>query len=59
MLAQIVALENPTLEQKKTEIVRKNAADQKELLKIEDSILHSLSSTSDIQSILMDETLIN
>jgi dynein heavy chain len=39
--------------------VRKNAADQKELLKIEDSILHSLSSTSDIQSILMDETLIN
>ena len=29
MLAQIVALENPNLEQKKSEIVRKNALDQK------------------------------
>ena len=29
MLAQIVSLENPNLEQKKTEIVKKNAADKK------------------------------
>lgn len=29
MLAQIVALENPSLEQKKIEIVKKNAADKK------------------------------
>ena len=43
MLAQIVALENPSLEQKKIEIVKKNAADKKQLLAIEDSILKSLS----------------
>ncbi len=48
MLAQIVALENPNLELKKTEIVKKNAQDQKELLNIEDSILKSLSETGDI-----------
>lgn len=29
MLAQIVTVENPNLEQKKTEIVKKNAADKK------------------------------
>jgi len=43
MLAELVALENPQLEQKKKEIVRKNAADKKELLNIEDNILQSLS----------------
>lgn len=60
MLAQIVALENPNLENKKTEIVRKNAQDKKELVSIEDSILRSLSETKgDISEILMDETLIN
>ena len=60
MLAQIVTVENPNLEQKKTEIVKKNAADKKELLNIEDSILKSLSETKGgINEILMDETLIN
>ena len=59
MLAQIVALENPQLEQKKTEIVKRNAADKKELLNIEDSILKSLSDVKDIEEILKDETLIN
>jgi dynein heavy chain len=55
-----VALENPNLENKKTEIVRKNAQDKKELVSIEDSILRSLSETKgDISEILMDETLIN
>lgn len=59
MLAQIVALENPNLENKKVEIVRKNAADKKELVAIEDSILRSLSETKgDISEILMDENLI-
>ena len=43
MLATIVGLENPNIEQKKTELVRKNAADRKELLNIEDAILESLS----------------
>ena len=59
MLAQIVALENPNLEQKKQEIVKKNASDQKQLLKIEDDILKSLSETGDIASILKDESMIN
>lgn len=60
MLAQIVALENPSLEQKKIEIVKKNAADKKQLLSIEDSILKSLSDQKgDISEILLDETLIN
>ncbi|CAD8156782.1 unnamed protein product [Paramecium pentaurelia] len=60
MLAQIVALENPALEQKKIEIVKKNAADKKQLLAIEDSILKSLSDQKgDISEILLDETLIN
>lgn len=60
MLAQIVALENPSLEQKKLEIVKKNAQDKKELLGIEDSILKSLSEQKgDISEILMDESLIN
>lgn len=59
MLAQIVALENPNLENKKVEIVRKNAADKKELVAIEDAILRSLSETKgDISEILMDENLI-
>jgi len=43
MLAQIVALENPQLEQKKTEIVKRNAQDKKELVSLEDGILRSLS----------------
>lgn len=43
MLAILVGLENPNLEQKKIEIVRKNASDKKELFNIEDSILKSLS----------------
>jgi len=60
MLATIVGLENPNLEQKKIEIVRKNAADKKDLLNIEDSILKSLSEQKgDISELLMDETLIN
>ena len=59
MLSQIVALENPQLEQKKTDIVRKNAQDKKDLVEIEDKILKSLSSTNDIEDLLKDETLIN
>jgi dynein heavy chain len=59
MLALIVALENPQLEQKKTEIVKKNAADKKNLVDIEDNILKSLSSASNIEDLLRDETLIN
>ena len=43
MLAQIVALENQVLENKKNDIVRTNAADKKKLVEIEDSILKSLS----------------
>ncbi len=43
MLAELVALENPQLEQKKKDIVKRNAADKKELLNIEDNILQSLS----------------
>lgn len=59
MLALIVALENPNLENKKNEIVRKNAQDKKDLVNIEDQILKSLSETKgDISEILMDETLI-
>ena len=45
MLAQIVALQNPQLEQKKLDIVIKNAQDKKTLIEIEDSILKALSST--------------
>lgn len=45
MLAQIVALENPQMEEKKLDIVRRNAADKKTLIEIEDSILKALSST--------------
>ena len=60
MLAILVGLENPNLEQKKIEIVRKNASDKKELFNIEDSILKSLSEQKgDISELLMDETLIN
>lgn len=59
MLATIVGLENPTLEQKKIEIVRKNAADKKQLLSIEDSILKSLGETAGgIEEMLADEKLI-
>lgn len=42
MLAQLVALENSQMEIKKQEIVKKNAADKKELLGIENGILKSL-----------------
>lgn len=60
MLATIVGLENPTLEQKKIEIERKNAADKKELLNIEDSILKSLQEQKGgISEMLADESLIN
>lgn len=57
MLAVIVELENPALEKKKSEIVKKNAADRKELVNLEDGILKSLSESEG--DILMDETLIN
>lgn len=43
MLALIVALENPALQQKKTDIVKKNAQDKKDLFEIEDKILKNLS----------------
>ena len=60
MLAELVALQNPQLEQKKKEIVRRNAADKKELLNIEDSILQSLNQgEGGIDELLLDETLIN
>lgn len=60
MLAQIVALENPQMEQKKLEIVEKNAEDRKTLISIEDSILKALSSTDgNIDEFLKDESLIN
>jgi dynein heavy chain, axonemal len=60
MLATIVGLENQVLEQKKIEIVKKNAQDRRDLLNIQDSILKSLSETKgDISEILMDEKLIN
>lgn len=59
MLAQIVAIENPQLEFKKSEIVKRNAADKKELLKIEDTILKSLSEITDINDMLKDETMID
>lgn len=39
MLAKVVELENPQLEQKKKDIVEKNAQDKKELLNLEDGIL--------------------
>mmetsp|Transcript_28799 Transcript_28799/g.26021 ORF Transcript_28799/g.26021 Transcript_28799/m.26021 type:complete len:241 (+) Transcript_28799:200-922(+) len=57
MLAVIVELENPTLEKKKSDIVKKNAQDRKELVNIEDGILKSLSESEG--DILDDETLIN
>jgi len=39
--------------------VKRNAADRKELLKIEDSILKSLSEITDINDMLKDETMID
>ncbi|KAL4464296.1 hypothetical protein ABPG72_011341 [Tetrahymena utriculariae] len=59
MLAKVVELENPQLEQKKTEIVKRNAEDKKSLLQIEDEILRSLQASDDISELLMDESLIN
>lgn len=60
MLAQIVAIENPQLENKKLDIVLKNSEDKSKLLQIEDSILLALSATKDdIGEVLKDETLIN
>jgi dynein heavy chain len=60
MLAQIVALENPQLEQKKLDIVIKNSQDKKTLIQIEDSILKTLASTEgNIDEFLKDESLIN
>jgi dynein heavy chain len=58
MLAKVVELENPQLEQKKTEIVKRNAQDKKDLLEIENNILKSLQSAADINALLMDENLI-
>jgi dynein heavy chain len=43
MLAKIVELENPNLENRKSEIVRKNASDKKLLYQLEDKILRVLS----------------
>ncbi|KAL4440889.1 hypothetical protein ABPG74_009302 [Tetrahymena malaccensis] len=60
MLARVVEKENPNLENRKNEIVRKNAQDKRDLVATEDQILSSLSSTKgDIADILLDETLIN
>lgn len=39
--------------------MKRNATDRKELLKIEDSILKSLSEISDINDMLKDETMID
>jgi dynein heavy chain, axonemal len=48
------------MEQKKLEIVTKNAEDRKTLISIEDSILLALSSTGgNIDEFLKDESLIN
>lgn len=59
MLAQIVALENPQLEQKKLDIVVRNSNDKKQLLIIEDSILFELSNIKGgIEDVLKDENLI-
>jgi len=57
MLALVVGLENPQLEQKKSDIVKKNAQDKRALKEIEDNILKSLASSG--KDILMDENLIN
>lgn len=55
MLAELVALENPQLEQKKKDIVKRNAADKKELLNIEDGILQSLSQgNGSVAELLLD-----
>lgn len=59
MLAVIVAKESPQLEAEKTNIVRRNAEDNKKLFEIEETILKSLQGTSDINELLKDETLIN
>jgi len=60
MLAKIVELENPNLENRKSEIVKKNALDKKQLILIEDSILRSLSEQKgNITDILLDESLIH
>jgi dynein heavy chain len=56
MLAQIILVEMPSLEETKARIVKDNAANKKKLKDCEDKILKNLSeSTGDI---LMDETLI-
>lgn len=59
MLAVIVAKESPQLEAEKTNIVKRNAEDNKKLFEIEETILKSLQGTSDINELLKDETLIN
>ncbi|EGR28022.1 hypothetical protein IMG5_184920, partial [Ichthyophthirius multifiliis] len=58
LLAQIVSLENPDLEEMKIVIVKKNAKEENDLLKIEDQILKCLSDIKDINEILKDENLI-
>eukprot|EP00744_Colponema_vietnamica_P000902 GILI01001554.1.p1 GENE.GILI01001554.1~~GILI01001554.1.p1 ORF type:complete len:2075 (+),score=684.51 GILI01001554.1:415-6225(+) len=57
MLAQVVALESPELEQKKNTLVVSNAKMRKELKDIEDKILYLLSNSQG--NILDDEELIN
>ena len=57
MLATIVILENRQLEDQKNEIVRKNAADKRMLINLEDDILKTLSESKG--DILMDVSLIN
>ena len=57
MLALVVRLEMPQLEQKKKDIVKKNASDKSTLKKIEDDILQKLSESKG--DILMNEELIN
>ena len=57
LLVDVVQNERPDLEQKKDELTVAIAADQKELKRLEDSILHMLATSTG--NILDDEALIN
>ena len=60
MLSRLVALENPNLEVRKTDILTKNAEEKRKLQQIEDTILCALSvQGATISDLLRDETLIN
>ena len=59
MLAYIVSIENPSLERKKIELMEKNAQDKEQLISIEDEILKTLATNTDVAVILRDESLIN